>query len=165
MEKINLYPLTSYTDKQNTSTHDGELKFIERLSEMVYGLLLNPSNLGDEFSANKHNAPLSWNRMLFDDENFYNILITYDDSNCCRLVNGKNLPKVTPEQLNQDFIDYFSGLLKLKGIKNIELDSDSTRINPGFDKSSLVTTAQIALKVNLPVDTEINTDQDKDADK
>lgn len=165
MEKINLYPLTSYTDQQNTSTHDGELKFIERLSEMVYELLLDPSNIGDEFSANKNNAPLSWNRMLFDDENFYNVLITYDDSNCRRLVSGNNLPKVTPEQLNQDFIDYFSGLLKLKGIKNIELDSDSTRINPGFDKSSLVTTAQIALKVALPVDTGTNTEHDKDADK
>lgn len=173
MEKINLYPFTSYVDQQDTNTHDGELDFIERLSEAIYKLLLDPTNIGSEFSAKKNNAPLSWNRMIFNDENFYNVLITYDDSNCCRLANVNSLPKVTPEQLNQDFVDYFSGLLKLKGIKNIDLDSDSTRINPGFDKSSLVTTAQIALKVNLPKsasvsDKHVNTtlaNQDKDTDK
>lgn len=149
MEKINLYPFITDYQSQEVNFHDGELAFIEELATYVFDLLIDPTAT-KRSTKDREKTVLTWHRMMFDDTDFYNILITYDDTDSLRLADVGNLPKITPEKLTEDFVEYFDGLLKLKGIQNIEVDHDSTNINPGFDNSEMITKAQIALRVNLP---------------
>lgn len=181
----NCYPFMTYKGIKTPQFEDlhysVENNFIENLADEIYHVLIK-DNLykGKQIDAHgPKTETIRWRRMLFDDENYYNVFIGYDDTDLplsFRLVDSSyNLPNITPEKLALDFVNYLNGLLKLRGIQNITIDPDSTVIQPGFDNSDFITKAQIAVKVSLPENkTESTKDtsadsipdnQDKDADK
>lgn len=101
----------------------------------------------------------TWNRMVFDDENYFNVAVTYDDTNedfkfrVTNLSSDPNL-RISPEEFQSKFIKKVQADLD----DQITIDPDSSMINIGFNNSDGITKAQLALRIDLSKDN----DDDKD---
>lgn len=102
----------------------------------------------------------TWNRMIFDDENYFNVSVTYDDTNedfkfrLTNLASDPNL-RISPEEFQSKFVKKVQADLD----DRITIDPDSSMINIGFNNSDGITKAQLALRVELSKDNDDGKDE------